>query len=145
MDRFINSKVSSVMYHPCALRQIRPRLSLQLANDIGCAIVLSRLDYCNFLLVGSSEQVFNKLLRVQKNVARIVMNSTKRTHGQDLLDSLHWLPIRDRGIFKIATMIYTLEHTPACARVWNTLNSTIIVNCGSVFAFNRLFIVIYSL
>jgi len=67
MDRFANSEVNSVMYHLCALRQIRPCLSLQLDNDIGRAIVLPRLDYCNSLLVGSSQQVFNKLQRLQNN------------------------------------------------------------------------------
>jgi len=107
MDRFVNWKVSSVMYHLCALRQIRPCLSLQLANDIGRAIVLSRLDYWNSLLVGSSEQVCNKLLRLQNNVARIVMNSTTCTHSQDLLEWFHLLPVREKVIFKMATMIYT--------------------------------------
>jgi len=129
MNRFANSKVSSVMYHLRALRKIRLCLSLQLENDIGRAIILSRLDYCNSLLVGSSEQVFNKLQRLQNNVARIVTNLTRRTHGQVLLDSLYWLPVRERRIFKMATMIYTASfcgealylaelisiHTPACS------------------------------
>jgi len=61
----------------------------------------------NSLRVCSSEQVFNKLQRLQNNVARIVTNSTRHAHGQDLLESLHWLPVRERGIFKMTTMIYT--------------------------------------
>jgi len=40
------------------------------------------------------------------------------------------------------TTCYANSCFPACARVWNTLNYTI-VNCGSVVAFNHLFVAIY--
>jgi len=81
---------------------------------------LLSLRYWSLDITIFSEQVFNKLQRIQNNVARIVTNSTRRTHAQDLLDSLHWLPVRERGTFKMATMIYTVSFCgePSVHHTW---------------------------
>ena len=41
-------------HHTRALRHIRLYLSVRQAAQIGCAIVTSRLDYCNSVLYGTS-------------------------------------------------------------------------------------------
>lgn len=103
---FVNSKISSINYHLRALRQIRPSLTFDLANSIGRALILSRLDYCNSLLIGATDQNLNKLQRLQNSVARTVTGAPRRAHVRPLLDELHWLPVHERVLFKLAVLTF---------------------------------------
>ena len=64
-DLTFNNHVShlckSSLYHLRSLRHIRPCLTLDMAKSVGVAIVQSRLDYCNFLFFGTSENNICKL------------------------------------------------------------------------------------
>ena len=60
-------------YHIRALRHIRRSINTECANEIACAIINTRLDYCNSLLVGTSQQNILALQRVQNAAARIVV------------------------------------------------------------------------
>ena len=71
------------------------------------SIVVSRIDYCYSLLYGASCKVLDKLQRVQNHIARVVCNVGRRDHHTiDLLRSLHWLPVRRRKTFKVATLTF---------------------------------------
>ena len=76
------------------------------ANTIACSIIGSRLDYCNSLLVGISEQNLDSIQRVQSKAASIVCNAGHHSQSSDLLHSLHWLPVHHRIEFKTATMCF---------------------------------------
>ena len=66
--------VKNCDFHLRALRHIRPSLTSDVANTIGCSIIGSRLDYCNSMLVKISEQNLDSIQRVQWKAARIVCN-----------------------------------------------------------------------
>ena len=51
-------------YHIRALRHIRRSINTECANEIACAIINTRLDYCNSFLVGTSQQNILALQRV---------------------------------------------------------------------------------
>ena len=70
------------------------------------ATVTSRLDYGNALLCGISEELLDKLQRIQNSAARIVTGAGKRDHITPILHKLHWLPIRSRIQFKILLWVY---------------------------------------
>ena len=53
---------------------------------------------------------FNKLQRVQNTLARVVLRRRKFQHITPSLVELHWLPIRQRTTFKLATLTYKLLH-----------------------------------
>jgi len=72
------------------------------AQQIACSIVGSRLDYCNSLLVNCSNRNLDKLQHVQDNPARVVCSAS----AGPLLQSLHWLPVRQRINFKLAKLCY---------------------------------------
>ena len=80
---------------------------------VACAIVGSRLDYCNSVLAGMSDANFKKLERVQYSLARVVtcMPVYSRDHMIPVLAKLHWLPIRARVSFKIATTVFKVRQT----------------------------------
>lgn len=74
------------------------------------AFVLSRLDYCNALLAGLSEEKINRLQRIQNHAARLVLRKSKREHVTPLLRTLHWLPVRARIDYKLASLCYKCLH-----------------------------------
>ena len=53
-------------------------MSKDTACTVASAIVGSRLNYCNAILVGISKANLNKLQRVQNTLARVVMGSRRR-------------------------------------------------------------------
>lgn len=106
-DSHVNDIVRGCNYHLQALRHLRRLLTRDTANMITCSIVGSRIDYCNALLYGMSKRNFDKLQRVQNNMARVVCDVGRRdAHSDALLRSLHWLPIRRRVDFKVATLCW---------------------------------------
>ena len=64
------------------------------------------LDYCNAVLHGAPAATLDILQRVQNNVARVVCQSRCRTDARPLLRSLHWLPVRQRVTYKMATTTF---------------------------------------
>ena len=105
LDKHVSELCQSCNFHIRALRHIRPMLSSDLANQLACSIVGSKLDYCNSLLVNVSTANIAKLQRVQNNLARTVCNVKARTSTAPLLHKLHWLPVDRRIQFKLACMV----------------------------------------
>ena len=105
-----NSQVDSICkaihFHLRALKHIRKSITMDTAKTIACLIIGSRLDYCNSLLAGTSERNIMKLQRAQNTAARIVMGIRKFDHITPALETLHWLPVKDRITFKIASIVF---------------------------------------
>jgi len=70
------------------------------------AFVTSRIDYSNYMLYGLSEYNINRLQRIQNSAVRIVTNTQKYDHITPILQTLHWLPVRQRIHFKILLITY---------------------------------------
>jgi len=103
----VNNVVRSCNFHLCALRHIRRALPRDITNTIAFSIVGSKLDYCDSLLFKIPTSTLQKLQRVQINLARVVCGISKlQRPSEDLLYELHWLPVRQRIHYKIATITY---------------------------------------
>ena len=107
----VRNTVKGSNHHIRALRHIRPFLSREVANTIACSIVGTRLDYCNAVLYGTSQQNIMKLQRVQNSLARVVSGASRRDHIRPVLMALHWLPIAQRVEYKVALMTYKVLAT----------------------------------
>ena len=70
------------------------------------AYITSRIDYCNNLFVGLPQELLNKLQSVLNTAARLVTMTRKFDHITPVLKDLHWLPVRERAIFKILLMVF---------------------------------------
>ena len=68
------------------------------------AFVLSRIDYCNSLLFGSSHDVTSHLQWIQNYAARVILCLPKSSSITTHLRSLHWLPVKVRSTYKIACL-----------------------------------------
>ena len=95
------------------LASIRRFLTSTATATLVSAFVLSRIDYCNSLLFGSTHDVTSHLQRIQNYAARVIlclpMSSSITTH----LKSLHWLPVKVRSTYKIACLCYHCHSSTA--------------------------------
>ena len=76
------------------------------AKTLVHAFVSSRLDYCNSLLYGVSDELLQKLQVIQNAAARVVTGARKFDHITPVLHELHWLPVRQLIRFKLAMTVY---------------------------------------
>jgi len=91
------------------LRQPRPvvrSLSVNANKTLVQAFISCRLDYCNSLLFGISDGLLLRLQSVQNAAARLVTGVRRCDHITPVLRQLHWLPVRQRVVFKIAGLVH---------------------------------------
>ena len=73
------------------LRQIRRSVPSSTFQKLVVAMVHSRLDYGNGVLVGSPAHLMRRLQSVLNAAARLIFNLKRSGHITDALVSLHWL------------------------------------------------------
>ena len=105
-DKQVSVTCKACYFHIRALRHIRASLTTEASKIVATAIVGSRLDFCNSLLAGTSVSNLARLQRVQNTLARVVIQKPRFCHITPVLSDLHWLPVRHRISFKIATVTY---------------------------------------
>ena len=88
------------------LRAIRSSWTTDAAKTLAQAFVGGRLVFCNSLLYGVSDDLLPRLQSVQNAAARFITGARKYDHISPVLRDLHWLPLRQMIIFKIATLMH---------------------------------------
>ena len=107
--KHVSIVVRSCNYHAQGIRHIRHLLTTELAQTLACSLILSRIDYCNDVLHGAPTGSIQKLHQSQNNAARIVLQG--RTLNKPLLHQLHWLPVQQRIMYKLAVLTYKVRST----------------------------------
>ena len=87
---------------------IRHSLSEDVTKKLLCVFVLSRLDYCNSLLVDCPKYLLSKLPEVQNSAARLIFRTTRSAHVTPMLHSLHWLPTGQRIEYKLSLLCFKI-------------------------------------
>jgi hypothetical protein len=106
--------VSRCMYfHIRRISKIRCHLDQVAVARAIQATVVSRLDYCNALLAGTTKSNLDRLQRAQNSAARVLTRTNRQEHISPVLESLHWLPVHQRVTFKILVLVYKLLHEPS--------------------------------
>jgi len=77
----INNVVKNCDYHLQALRHIRPSITKEVANTIACAVIGSRLDYCNSMFYEMSDKNCSVFTIVQHEL------SAESVDGKKMLGS----------------------------------------------------------
>ena len=106
----ISSLCRSCFYQLRQLRAIRHSLTTDAARTLVQAFISSRLDYCNSLLYGIADCQLRRLQCIQNAAARLITRTRKFDHVSPVLRDLHWLPVRQRIIFKVATLVFKCLH-----------------------------------
>ena len=86
------------------------------------AFVLSRIDYCNSLLFGSTHGVTSHLQLRHNYAARVILRLPKSSSITIHLRSLHWLPVKVRSTCKIAYLCYHCHSSTAPSYVTDMLH-----------------------
>ena len=104
------------------LASIRRILTSTATATLVSAFVLSRIDYCNKLLFGSTHDVISHLQRIQNYAARVILRLPKSSSITIHLKSLHWLPVKVRSTYKIACLCYHCHSSTAPSYVTGMLH-----------------------
>ena len=87
------------------LEKSAPSCPLMLPTNL-LFLFLSRLDYCNSLHAGITDNKLNKPQRLQTLAARVVFRKSRHASTTALLRTLHWLPVKARIQYTIACLCF---------------------------------------
>ena len=119
--KHINCLSSSLCHQLRNIQNIRGKLDFNAAKTVVQALILSKLDYCNSLLVGTPECHLSQLQHVQNMACRVVCNLRKYDHVSTSMYSLHWLRVREDITYKIAYLVYCCKMGSAPQYLINVL------------------------
>jgi len=106
MKSHISQITRVCFYHLRRLRAVRRQLGQVITARLVSAFVLSRLNYYNALLAELPASTLAPLQRVMNASARLVCDLSSRDHVTPALQSLHWLPIKQRIQFKLCLLVH---------------------------------------
>ena len=89
------------------ISSIRRFLTKDATKTLVTFYILSRLDYCNCFLMGTPNSVIQPLQKIQNCAARLVLLAPRHHHSTPLLEKLHWLPVSERIMYKVACMCFS--------------------------------------
>ena len=99
MDKHVTSVCKSAFYHLHNIAKKRKFISFKNCETLIHAFVTSKLDYCNSLLSGLSQNQIQRLQYVQNSAARL-LTGTRKYDITPILRELNWLPVAERIHFK---------------------------------------------
>ena len=101
------NKLSFSLFHQLRnIQNIGGKLDFEAAKTVVQAMILSKLDYCNSLLVGTPECHLSHLQCIQNMACRVVCNLRRYDHVTASLSALHWLRGREWITYKIAYLVH---------------------------------------
>ena len=107
----IQSVKCAMFHHLCTISNIRHYLDRDTCVKAVLSLVMSRVDYCNSLLVGQSATALRGLQLAQNYAAHLVMGLCWCDHVTPALQALHWLPIHQRVCYQLMCLLHkTLYH-----------------------------------
>lgn len=110
MSPQVISLSKNVTFHLRNITRIRRFLDNETCNHIVRSLVLSRLDYGNVLLTGTNSKYITKLQHLQNWSAKLIFSASKRDHASQYLQELHWLPVKQRILYKMFLYVFKCLH-----------------------------------
>ena len=105
----ITATCKATNFHFRNIGRIRKFFTKKSAETVIHALVTSHLDNNNALLARLPDTQINRLQKLQKTAARIVLCAQKYD-SISILDLLHWLPMRERISFTILLLVFKARH-----------------------------------
>jgi hypothetical protein len=109
----INYLKQSTFYHLRRINSIRNCVSFQCREILVHAFITSRLDFCNSLFYGSSQQQIKSINSILTSAAKSLCGVSRRAESLPILRRLHWLPVEKRILFKLAIYGFKILHQTA--------------------------------
>ena len=122
MNAHVSNIARTCYFELRRLASIRRFLTSTATATLVSAFVLSRIDYCNSLLFGSTHDVTSHLQRIQNYAGRVILRLPMSSRITIHLKSLHWLPVKVRSTYKIACLCYHCHSSTAPSYVTDMLH-----------------------
>ena len=106
MEHHVKQLCKSLFFELRKISHMRAFLNEASLQKLVTSFVISRMDYCNSLLVNLPNDTITKLQRIQNHAARLVLKKAKRDHVTPLFRKLHWLPLQARIDYKICVLCF---------------------------------------
>ena len=113
MDKQINEVCRSCNYHIQRFQRNRFIFDTDLRLLLMRTFVLTRIDFCNSILIKCEDYLLNKLQMVINSCARFIYDVKKYDHISYYLRKAHILPIKSRIIFKLCTFVFKILNNAA--------------------------------
>ena len=122
MNAHVSNIAQTCYFELRRLASIRTFLTSTATATLVSAFALSRIDYSNSQLFGSTHDVTSHLQRIQNNAARVILRLQKSSNITIHLKSLNWLPVKVRSTYKIACLCYHCHSSTAPSYVTDMLH-----------------------
>ena len=119
MKKQVSSICTKATANILKIKGIRPFLTNETAKTLMVGLVLSHLDANNGILIGLPDNQLRKLQLVQNYAAKVVCQKRKFDSATECLMALHWLPVKYRIEFKVATIVYKALNNQAPEYIMN--------------------------
>ena len=106
MNAHVTNIARTCYFELSRLASIRRFLTSTATATLVSAFVLSKNDYCDSLLLGSTHEMTSHFLRIQNYAARVILCLPRSSSITTHLKSLIWLPVKVRSTYKIACLCY---------------------------------------
>ena len=107
VNEHVSNNARTCYFELRRLASIRRFLTNSVTATLASAFALSRIDYSNSLLFGSTHDVTSHLQRIQNYAARVILHLPKSSNITTHIKSLHWLPVKVRT-YKIVVLLVCL-------------------------------------
>ncbi|KAJ2945895.1 hypothetical protein O0L34_g4803 [Tuta absoluta] len=109
----INEVSKRMHYSFHSLKRLQNFLPLKTKIMLAQALLLPILDYADVCYLDATEELLNKLERLQNLAIRFIFGLRKFDHVSEFRAQLKWLPIRLRRDVHILSTLYNILHNPA--------------------------------
>ena len=106
MDVFVHKKCAAIQGQLRKLYRIHKYLTVTARKSLIQALVISCLDYCCSLLLGTKKANIDHLQHLQNSAARFIFDILQYESAKPYLQQLHWLPVQERIYFRILTYVF---------------------------------------
>ena len=127
----VNRVTSSVYIMMKKISKIRHFLDKNTTTILIQTLVLSKIDYCNSLLLGTPKYNLDKLQHMQNISCRIIHTTGKYDSTTALLMDVHGLKVNERIWYKVAVMVHTCVYGDAPEYLKNLVSRTHIYSLRS--------------
>ena len=121
MNAHVSNIARTCYFELCCLASICRFMTSTATATLVSAFVLSRIDYCNSLLLGSTYEVTSHLQWIQNYAAREILRLPNSSNITTHLKSLHLFPVKVRSTYKIACLCYHCHSSTAPSYVADML------------------------
>ena len=97
---------SSLCYQFKNIQNITGKLDFEAVITVVQTLKLTKLNYCNSLLVGTPDYCLSHLQHIQNMACRVVCNLRKYDHVMASIKTLHLLRVREHISYKTASQVH---------------------------------------